>query len=106
MKVLIDECVDQRIRLLFVGHDCHTAAYSGLAGLKNGELLAAAEVQGFHVMVTTDQEISFQQNMGARRIGIIVLCAQTNRLADLKPLLPLALEALARIAPGQVIRVP
>ena len=60
MRILIDECVDQRLRLLFGGHDSQTAAYAGFAGLKNGALLAAAEAAGFEVMVTTDQEIAFQ----------------------------------------------
>lgn len=106
MRILIDECVDQRMRSLFDGHDCQTAAYAGLAGLKNGALLAAAEADNFEVLVTTDQEMAFQQNLGSRRIVILVLCAKTNRLADLKPLVPAALRALAGRAPGQVIRIP
>ncbi len=57
---MIDECIDQRVRLLFVGHDCQTAAYAGLDGLKHGALLSAAEAKGFEVLVTTDQEIPFQ----------------------------------------------
>ena len=105
MRILVDECVDQRIRLLFTGHDCQTASYAGLAGLKNGALLTAAEAQGFDVMITTDQEIPFQQNLPSRKISVLVLCARTNRLADLKPLVPNALEALARITPGEVIRI-
>ena len=66
MRILIDECVDQRLRLLFGAHDSQTAAYAGFAGLKNGALLAASEAAGFEVMVTMDQEISFQQNLGGR----------------------------------------
>jgi hypothetical protein len=38
MKILLDEWFDQKLRLLFVGHDCQTAAYAKLAGLKNGVL--------------------------------------------------------------------
>ena len=105
MRILIDECVDQRLRLLFVGHDCQTAAYAGFAGLKNGVLLAAAETAGFDVMVTNDQEIPFQQNLSIRRISIIVLCAPTNRLRDLRPLIPEALRVLDSIQPGNVIRI-
>jgi hypothetical protein len=48
MRVLLDECVDERLRLLFVDHECHTAAYAGLAGMKNGTLLEAAEAAGDH----------------------------------------------------------
>ena len=106
MRILLDECVDQRLRLLFSGHDCETAAYAKLAGLKNGAFLAAAEAADFQVIVTTDQEIPYQQNLAARKIAIVVLCAPTNRLADLRPLVPLAMERLNAIQPGQVIRSP
>jgi predicted nuclease of predicted toxin-antitoxin system len=78
VKILIDECVDQRLRFLFSGHDCETAAYAKLSGLKNGALLAAAEAADFKVIVTTDQEIPFQQNFTLRKISILVLCAQTG----------------------------
>jgi hypothetical protein len=40
---LLDECIDQKLRFLFVDHDCQTAAYAKLAGLKNGVLLNAAD---------------------------------------------------------------
>jgi predicted nuclease of predicted toxin-antitoxin system len=105
VKILIDECVDQRLRFLFSGYECETAAYAKLSGLKNGDLLASAEAAGFQVMVTTDQEIAFQQNLTLRKISIVVLCAPTNRLADLRPLIPAAIEALRSIKPGQVIRI-
>jgi len=105
MRILIDECVDQRLRLEFAGHECQTAAYARLAGLKNGALLTSAESAGFEVLVTTDQEIPFQQNFGARRIAIVVLCAATNRLADLSPLIPQVLHVLDAIQPGQMIRI-
>jgi hypothetical protein len=106
MRVLIDECIDQKLRLLFVGHECQTAAYAGLAGLKNGALLTAAEAAGSEVMVTTDQEIPFQQNLGFRRIAVIVLCGPTNRLADLTPLVPAALKTIETVKAGQVSRIP
>ncbi len=106
MRVLIDECVDQRLRLLFTGHDCETAVYAKLSGLKNGALLAAAEEAGFGVIVTTDQEIPYQQNLTTRQISVIVLCAPTNRLADLRPLIPAAIKALHSIEAGHVIRIP
>lgn len=79
MRILIDECVDQRLRFMFAGHDCETAAYARLSGLKNGALLAAAEAGGFEIIIT--------------------------RLADLKLLVPTAIEALDGIRAGQVIRI-
>ena len=54
---------------------------------------------------TRDQEIPYQQNLDGRRISILILCAPTNRLADLKRLVPAALLSLNSIQPGQVIRL-
>jgi len=42
MRVLLDECVNQRLRNCLPGHECESAEYAGFAGLKNGELLDAA----------------------------------------------------------------
>ncbi len=105
MKILLDECVDQKLRLLFPEHECLTAAYARLGGLKNGALLAAAEAAAFQVLITTDQEIPYQQNLDGLRLSILILCAPTNRLADLQRLVPEALVALNSIQPGQVIRL-
>jgi hypothetical protein len=105
VKPLLDECVDQKLRLLFAEHDCQTAAYAKLAGLKNGVLLAAAEAAGFEVLITTDQGMPYQQNLEGRRIAILVLCASTNRLADLKNLVPTALVRLRAIHAGEVVRL-
>ena len=47
MRLLTDECIDPRLRLLFPHHDCQTAGFANLAGLKNGRLLDAAQAAGF-----------------------------------------------------------
>lgn len=105
MKLLVDECVDQRLRLLFPGHDCQTAHFANLAGLKNGRLLEAAEAAGFEVLVTVDQNIPEQQNLSRRRIAMVILCGRTNRLKDLTLLVPAAISAMGSIKAGDVIRV-
>jgi hypothetical protein len=55
MRLLIDECIDERLRLLFPTHACHTVRGAKLAGLTNGHLLEAAEAAGFEVLITVDQ---------------------------------------------------
>ena len=103
MRLLIDECIDERLRLLFPGHDCRTARFASLAGLKNGRLLDAAEAAGFDVLITTDQSIPDLQDLARRRISLIILCGPTNRLRDLEPLVPAALSALRSIRRGDVV---
>jgi predicted nuclease of predicted toxin-antitoxin system len=105
MRILIDECVDERLRLLFPSHDCQTARFANLAGLKNGRLLEAAEAAGFEVLITADQSIPDQQNLTGRRISLIILCGPTNRLRDLEPLVPAAVSALRSIRRGDVVRI-
>ena len=79
MKLLIDECIDERLRNLFPGHDCQTVRYAKLAGLKNGDLLSAAEADGFDVLVTVDQSIPEQQNLQGRKIAQIILSVRFGR---------------------------
>jgi predicted nuclease of predicted toxin-antitoxin system len=105
MRLLIDECVDERLRHSFPGHDCQTARYAKLAGLKNGEMLSAAEAAGFDVLVTVDQSVPDQQNLEGRKIALLILSAPTNRLRDLRRLIPAALAVLGVIRRGQVQRV-
>ena len=57
MRLLLDECIDERLRLSFAEHDCQTARFAGFAGLKNGQLLDAAEAAEFDVLITVDQNI-------------------------------------------------
>ena len=104
MRLLIDECVDERLRFLFRGHDCQTARFANLAGLKNGRLYAA-EAAGFDILITVDQSIPDQQNLVGRRISLIILCGATNRLRDLERLVPAATSALRSIGHGDVVRV-
>lgn len=76
----------------------------GWAGLKNGELLRRAAGR-FHVFVTVDRGLRFQQNLANLQLAVVVLSAKTNRLADLLPLVGPTLASLERLQPGEVIRV-
>jgi hypothetical protein len=75
LKVLLDENVPHDLRPFLRHHDTFTSAYLRWAGLKNGELLEAAEKAGFDVLVTGDLSLSYQQNMAARRLAIVSLSA-------------------------------
>lgn len=105
MRVLIDECIDERFRNYLPSHDCQTARYAGLAGRKNGELLIAAEAARFDVFLTTDQGIEYQQNLTARNIAIIIFRTKSNRLRDLLPHVPACLAHIESIQPGQIVRI-
>ena len=73
MRVLFDQGTPAPLRQLLPGHEVATAYERGWSTLKNGELLAAAETQGFQVLVTTDTNLKYQQNLASRTIAIVVL---------------------------------
>jgi len=105
MRVLIDECVPRRLRSHLPGHDVRTVPEMGWSGKKNGELLQLMIGQGFEVLLTVDQNLSHQQNLQAAGVAVVVLAAASNRLADLVPLMPAALTALATLKPGDVAEI-
>jgi hypothetical protein len=79
--------------------------YAGLAGLKNGDLLTAAETAKFDVLLTVDQGIKYQQSLAARKLAIIIFRTKSNRLKDLLPLVPACLARIASIQPGQIVTI-
>jgi hypothetical protein len=100
MKVFLDECIDWRLSRDLADHQVMTARQMGWTSIKNGELLALVSRE-FDVFVTVDRNLSFQLNLDALSIVVIVLSSSTNRLADLRPLVPRLLAAIASPAPGK-----
>ena len=76
MRVLFDQATPVPIRPYLTGHTVSTAFQMGWDKLKNGELLAAAEEAGFDLFLTADKNMRYQQNLGARKIAIVVLGQQ------------------------------
>jgi predicted nuclease of predicted toxin-antitoxin system len=106
MRILIDECLPAALKgtLTALGHDCETVRRAGYGSKKNGELLTHAEGQ-WDVLLTSDRNIKYQQNLTGRNVSILILCAKSNRMKDLLPLMPGCVQALLSIQPGQVVEV-
>jgi len=54
-------------------HEARRAFQLGWAAKKNGELIGLAEAAGFDLLVTTDQNLLYQQNLRQRKIGSFIL---------------------------------
>ena len=104
MKILLDECIDRKFAREFKDYDVKTVPKMGWAGIKNGQLLALAASE-FDIFITVDRNLSFQQNLPQFDIAVIVLCASSNRLEDMKPLVPNILACLPNAVKGQAIQV-
>ena len=105
MRILLDEQLPRQLAPYFVGHDVRTTQEQGWAGLKNGALLKEALAAGFEVLVTGDKNLEFQQNLRTSGLFVVVLVAPSNKIEDLLPRVPRALEAIARAKPGDIERV-
>lgn len=73
MRILFDQGTPVPLRDFLRQHEVATAFERGWSELKNGELLDAAEREGFAVFPTTDSKLKFQQNLSGRRIAIVAL---------------------------------
>lgn len=106
MKVLIDECAPKALKTFLTkrGHESLTVQEAGWAGKQNGELLTLAEAE-FDVLVSVDTNLSYQQNLAGREIGIVVLHCSSNRLEHLRQHFPACALAVERIKPGEIIQV-
>jgi hypothetical protein len=105
MRVLLDECVPKSLGRSLAGHTARTVPQEGWSGKKNGELLALMSAAGFEVLLTVDQGVRHQQNLRAAGVAVVILVAPSNDVADLRPLVPGVLAALATVQPGEAVEV-
>jgi hypothetical protein len=98
VKVLLDENLDHALRKLLGSHEIVTAMYAGWAGLKNGELLRAADDNGIDVLLTGDKTLRYEQNLVGRRLAIVALSA--IQLRTIVKSLPAIIAAIDSSVPG------
>ena len=104
MRILIDECVDPRVKLLFGDHEPARVHDRGWDTLEDGPLLVLAQ-KDFDVLVTIDSRMEFQQNIAKFRIGIVVAHVFKNQMVHYRAIQQELLLAVEKIKPGHVIHV-
>lgn|SRR5690348_6433515 len=103
MRVLFDQGTPVPILRYLSGHEVRVSADFGWERLTNGELLRAAEQEGFEVLLTTDKNIRYQQNLKGRRIAIVVL--GHSQWPSLRPHVQRVVEAVDGAGPGSYAEV-
>ena len=102
MRVLFDQATPVPLRRFLEGHTVRTAAQEGWDRLRNGELLDAAEEAGFDVLLTTDKNMRYQQNLTGGKIAVILLGRQ--QWPELRGHVRLVVAALNAVVPGTISR--
>ena len=105
MKILLDECIPERLRNYLTGYEVHTARFAGFSGKKNGELLRLAEAAGYAVLLTVDQGIPYQHSMSGRKIAVLVLLAPANDIDTLKQMTEAVAGSLSRVTAGEIVEL-
>ena len=103
MLIVFDQATPVPIRPYLEGHTVRTAAQQGWDKLRNGEMLTAAENAGFDMLLTTDKNIRFQQNLADRKIAVVVLGQQ--QWPRLRPHIQRVIEAVNAATPGSFVEV-
>ena len=77
MRILFKN-VPVGLRRFLLNHEVHIVVeMQWPEQLENGELLRVAERSGFDVMVTSDQNIRYQQNLTGQKLALVVLGSNT-----------------------------
>ena len=103
MLILFDNGTPRGIARELDGHTVREARDNGWDVLRNGELLDAAEAAGFDILLTTDKNIRYQQNLTGRKIAIVVLGKGRWRL--IRPMLPQIVAVVNAATPGSYTEV-
>ena len=105
MRILIDESLPIDLVDELTGHEVSTVRQRRWRGLRNGVLLRAAVDAGFKVILSADQSLPYQQNLGRIGIAAVIVAGVQNRIADVRPLIPQILAALNVVEVGKAIEV-
>ncbi|SRR6266481_1004390 len=98
MKILFDQGTPVPFRDHLIAHTIQTAFEMGWSNLENGALLAAAE-DAFDLLITTDQQLRYQQNLAGRKLSVLVL--MTTSWPRIKDHPPRIIDVLSQIKSGE-----
>jgi len=102
VKILLDECTPHVLKRLLTGFEIKTVQDQDWSGITNGALLRLAEGQ-FDVLITSDQNLKYQQNLAGRQLAIIQL--PTNQVPLVVKLVPNVQAVLEKIQTGEFVEI-
>ncbi len=106
MLVLLDHGTPRGIARALQGHTIKEARAQGWDTLSNGDLLKAAEEAGFEVLLTTDTNLPYQQNLEGRKLAVVIL--SKNRWSLVRPMMQQIADAVNAARPGTctIVEIP
>jgi hypothetical protein len=103
IRILLDNNVSRRLIPLLRPHEAVHASQLGWADLANGDLIRAADENGFHLLITGDRNIRYQQNL--TRVGCSIIELSTQHWPTVRINIDQLLAAVSTAISGGYITV-
>ena len=104
-RLLLDECVDWRLKRYFSPeYEVRAVHEMGWQGVRNSELLQLAS-QAFDVLITVDKRLPQQQDLAQYPLSVVVIRAPNNRLAPLVQAISSIQAKLETLQVGEMLYV-
>ena len=103
MKIIIDECVPSIVKRGLPALDIVSVQEMGWAGIKNGELLGLVAAADFDIFITSDKNLSHQQNL--QRFDTAVILLPSNQVPVVEALLPVIAKAISKLGGEKFIEL-
>lgn len=100
MKVLLDENIPRKFKFRFSEYEIFTVQEMGWNGKKNGDLLKSMLAEAFHVLLTVDKNLAYQQNFDKYPIAVVVIDTRDNSYESLMNFLTQIKETLSNTLPS------
>jgi len=104
VRILFDQGTPVPLRSHLSSHEVATAFERQWSTLTNGELLQQAEAAGYDLLVTTDQNLRYQQYLTGRRIAVVVI--SSTSWPRIQKDIAKVVDAITHVEPGSYIEVP
>jgi len=106
VRILFDQGTPAPLRRWLTAHTVSTAYEQGWSTVTNGDLIRLAEQQGYELLITTDTNLRYQQNLEDRAIAILVL--STTSWPRIKAAADQVVDVVAELSAGDYceLRIP
>ncbi len=96
MKILLDECLPKKLKILLDKFEVKTVNEMGWNSFKNGKLLKVAVENSFDILLTIDKNLEFQLNLKFYNITIVVFNVQKSKIEYITPLVSKFIDKISK----------
>ena len=105
MRILLDECVNAKLKKYLSEFEVFTVSGMKWNGTKNGKLISLCCAHNFDLLLTVDKNLMYQQNLEKYKLTIVVLNSTKSQLKELALFMPSFKSQISKFEKGKVYMV-